>query len=270
MRLVAVGVPAHVHVLRNRRDGRTLWNNYSAYEIRILGAMVRLGRRDDAQEMLEFFLADRRPPAWNQWPEISWRNLRDAGHLGDVPHAWIGAEYVLAVLGMFAYERLSDAALVVAAGICDAWLDTGAVIVDGYNGALYNFPELRRELMAFGVSQIDAGSRIELGGYTEAGDTQCMEREQFQLGDIRSLDACNGACAAVDVVLHQAGLGSVPRSIDKPLRTHDSNVNGFLNILLARECTLGLIVKFRFLPFLRRFHTANGNFRSGNFVPPPI
>lgn len=48
---------------------------------------------------------------------------------------------------------------------------------------------LRREVMAFGVSQIDAGSRIELGGYTEAGDTQVMEREQFQLGDIRSLDA---------------------------------------------------------------------------------
>ncbi|MEE9603815.1 MAG: [FeFe] hydrogenase H-cluster radical SAM maturase HydG [Thermoguttaceae bacterium] len=48
--------------------------------------------------------------------------------------------------------------------------------------------ELRREVMALGVSQIDAGSRIELGGYTEAGDTQVMEREQFQLGDIRSLD----------------------------------------------------------------------------------
>ena len=47
---------------------------------------------------------------------------------------------------------------------------------------------LRREVMAFGVSQIDAGSRIELGGYTEAGDAQVMEREQFQLGDIRSLD----------------------------------------------------------------------------------
>jgi len=49
-------------------------------------------------------------------------------------------------------------------------------------------PELRREVMAFGVSQIDAGSRIEIGGYTEAGDAQCMEREQFELGDIRSLD----------------------------------------------------------------------------------
>jgi len=49
-------------------------------------------------------------------------------------------------------------------------------------------PALRREVMAFGVSQIDAGSRIELGGYTEAGDAQSMEREQFELGDIRSLD----------------------------------------------------------------------------------
>jgi 2-iminoacetate synthase len=49
-------------------------------------------------------------------------------------------------------------------------------------------PQVRRECMSFGVSQIDAGSRIELGGYTEAGDAQVMEREQFQLGDVRSLD----------------------------------------------------------------------------------
>ncbi len=49
-------------------------------------------------------------------------------------------------------------------------------------------PELRREVMKLGISQIDAGSRIELGGYTEAGDAQVMEREQFQLGDIRPLD----------------------------------------------------------------------------------
>ncbi len=49
-------------------------------------------------------------------------------------------------------------------------------------------PALRREVMAFGCSQIDAGSRVELGGYTEVGDAQVMEREQFSLGDIRSLD----------------------------------------------------------------------------------
>ncbi len=50
--------------------------------------------------------------------------------------------------------------------------------------------ELRNEIMGFGVSQIDAGSRIELGGYTEVGDAQQQysEKEQFELGDIRSLD----------------------------------------------------------------------------------
>jgi 2-iminoacetate synthase len=59
---------------------------------------------------------------------------------------------------------------------------TGLILTARENAAL------RRELMAFGVSQIDAGSRIEIGGYTEAGDSQVMEREQFELGDIRSLD----------------------------------------------------------------------------------
>jgi 2-iminoacetate synthase len=47
---------------------------------------------------------------------------------------------------------------------------------------------LRRDLMKFGVSQIDAGSRIEIGGYTEEEETQLADREQFELGDTRSLD----------------------------------------------------------------------------------
>lgn len=59
---------------------------------------------------------------------------------------------------------------------------TGLILTARENAAL------RRELLNFGVSQIDAGTRLELGGYTEAGDAQCMEREQFELGDIRSLD----------------------------------------------------------------------------------
>jgi hypothetical protein len=116
--------------LRRRRDGEIDWNNYSAYELRILGALVRLGRRDDAHELLAFFLDDRRPRPWNQWPEISWRDPRSPGHLGDVPHAWIGAEFVLAVLGLFAYERPADDALVLAAGISDAWLDADEIGIE--------------------------------------------------------------------------------------------------------------------------------------------
>jgi hypothetical protein len=117
--------------LRRRRSGELDWNNYTAYEIRILAALVRLGRRADADEVLGFFLGDRRPRAWNQWPEISWRDPRSPGHLGDVPHAWIGAEYVLAVLGMLAYERPVDDALVLAAGIPGSWLDAGEISVQG-------------------------------------------------------------------------------------------------------------------------------------------
>ncbi|TMA25363.1 MAG: hypothetical protein E6J87_22880 [Deltaproteobacteria bacterium] len=116
---------------RRRRNGEIDWNNYTAYEIRIIGALVRLGRREDAHELLDFFLSDRRPRVWNQWPEISWRDPRSPGHLGDVPHSWIGAEYVLAVLGMLAYESPDDGSLVLAAGVSDAWLDGGGVEVAG-------------------------------------------------------------------------------------------------------------------------------------------
>jgi UDP-N-acetylglucosamine/UDP-N-acetylgalactosamine 4-epimerase len=52
-------------------------------------------------------------------------------------------------------------------------------------------------------------------------------------GDIRDPAACARACEDVDVVLHQAALGSVPRSVADPLRTHDVNVTGFLGVLLA-------------------------------------
>jgi hypothetical protein len=108
---------------RKRVRGEIDWNNYTPYEIRIVGALVRLGRRADALELVDFFLADRRPLAWNQWPEIAWRDPRSPGHLGDVPHTWIGAEWALAVLSLFAYERTTDGALVLGAGIPERWLD---------------------------------------------------------------------------------------------------------------------------------------------------
>jgi UDP-N-acetylglucosamine/UDP-N-acetylgalactosamine 4-epimerase len=55
----------------------------------------------------------------------------------------------------------------------------------------------------------------------------------FIEGDIRNLDACRNACKGVQFVLHQAALGSVPRSIDDPVTTNSVNVDGFLNVLVA-------------------------------------
>ena len=61
----------------------------------------------------------------------------------------------------------------------------------------------------------------------------CMERIEFLEEDIRDLDACRRACAGVDFVLHQAALGSVPRSIEDPLTSHEVNVTGAVKMLLA-------------------------------------
>ncbi len=62
-----------------------------------------------------------------------------------------------------------------------------------------------------------------------------LEHNHFTLveGDIRDLDACKKACENIDYVLHQAALGSVPRSINDPITSNDVNVSGFLNMLVA-------------------------------------
>jgi hypothetical protein len=115
-----------------RRSGEVDWSNYSPYEIRIVGALIRLGRRERAFELARFFLGDRRPVAWNQWPEIAWRDPRSPGHIGDLPHTWVGAEFALAFRSMLAFERETDQALVVAAGVPAEWLEgDGGVAVDG-------------------------------------------------------------------------------------------------------------------------------------------
>ena len=58
---------------------------------------------------------------------------------------------------------------------------------------------------------------------------------KFIEGDITNLNNCDLACQGVDIILHQAALGSVPRSIENPLKTNDININGFLNILWSAK-----------------------------------
>ena len=107
---------------RKRAGGTIDWSNYTAYEIRIIGALVRLDRRKDAIELTRFMLKDQRIPPWHQWPEITWRDPAGPSFIGDLPHTWISAEYILSISSMFAYERASDQALVIAAGIAWDWL----------------------------------------------------------------------------------------------------------------------------------------------------
>jgi hypothetical protein len=143
---------------RERASGAVAWNNYSAYEVRIVGALLRLGRRKDALELAEFLLADRRIRCWNQWPEISWRDPQGPSFIGDLPHTWISGEYILAIRSLFAYERETDAALVIAAGIAEAWL------ADGFELAVENLPTWYGKL-SYSLRLEAAGTlRLKLSG----------------------------------------------------------------------------------------------------------
>jgi hypothetical protein len=108
--------------LSKRQRGEHEWEAYSPYELRAVGALVRLGQRDHAHAVLEAMLADRRPLGWNHWAEVVWRDAAAPKFIGDMPHTWVGSGFVEAVRDLFAYEREDDRALVIAAGIPASWL----------------------------------------------------------------------------------------------------------------------------------------------------
>lgn len=110
-----------------------------------------------------------------------------------------------------------------------AWLVTGAAGFIGSN--------LVEELL--GLGQTVVGLDNFATGYAtnlsdaEAGSAGTSGSFRFVEGDIRDLDACRSACEGVELVLHQAALASVPRSIADPVSSSQVNVEGFLNILVA-------------------------------------
>ena len=113
-----------------RRDSGQSWVDYTPYEVRNVGAFVRLGWRDRASELMQFYLDDRRPAAWNGWAEVVGRLPRETRFIGDMPHAWISSDYIRSMLDMFYYERETDRALVLAAGVPSAWLADHGVTVE--------------------------------------------------------------------------------------------------------------------------------------------
>lgn len=110
------------------------------------------------------------------------------------------------------------------------WLITG---VAGFIGSNLLEQLLKLNQRVIGLDNFATGHQHNLDEVQ--GLVSAQQWEQFTLvrGDIRSLDDCRKACAGVDFVLHQAALGSVPRSIEDPITTNDVNINGFLNMLVA-------------------------------------
>jgi hypothetical protein len=148
----------------DRRDGRTPWDDYTPYELRAVGTFVRLGWRQRAQELLNFFFADQRPPGWNQWAEVVGREPRQPRFVGDMPHGWVASDFIRSALDLFAYERDADRALVLAAGLPPQWLDGEGVTVESlrtpYGRLSYSLYRQGHRLML----QIAAGLQPPPGG----------------------------------------------------------------------------------------------------------
>jgi UDP-N-acetylglucosamine 4-epimerase len=119
------------------------------------------------------------------------------------------------------------------------WLVTGAA---GFIGSAIAERLLELGQHVVGLDNFATGHRRNVDDVIAAAGDRAA-RYRFVEGDICDLDTCRAACDGVDRVLHQAALGSVPRSIDEPLATHRANVDGFLNVAIAaRDAGVGRLV----------------------------
>lgn len=110
------------------------------------------------------------------------------------------------------------------------WLITG---VAGFIGSNLLETLLKLDQTVTGLDNFATGHQRNLDEVQAEVTPEQWSRFTFQQGDIRHLADCQQACEGVDYVLHQAALGSVPRSLNDPITTNDVNISGFLNMLVA-------------------------------------
>lgn len=119
-------------------------------------------------------------------------------------------------------------------------LTSKKVVVTG--GAGFIGSNLCTDLLAHG-NQVVCLDNFATGHFRNIQPMMDHPGFSLMVGDIRNLDDCRKACEGVDVVFHEAALGSVPRSINNPIASNDVNVSGFLNMLVAsRDAAVGRFV----------------------------
>jgi len=120
------------------------------------------------------------------------------------------------------------------AGEPKTWLITG---VAGFIGSNLLETLLKHDQAVMGLDNFATGYQKNLDEVQSSVTPEQWQRFRFVEGDIRDLAGCKQACEGVDFVLHQAALGSVPRSIEDPVATNATNIDGFLNMLVAARDT---------------------------------
>lgn len=110
------------------------------------------------------------------------------------------------------------------------WLVTG---VAGFIGSNLLETLLKHNQKVIGLDNFETGHQHNLDKVKSLVSDRSWKNFTFIKGDIRNIDDCNNACKDVEYVLHQAALGSVPRSVEDPVTTNTTNIDGFLNMLVA-------------------------------------
>lgn len=108
-----------------RSNNTITWDAYTPYEIRNVGSFVYLGQKERAHSALDYFLKDVRPAGWNHWAEVVANGYRTMRFIGDMPHTWVGSDYINAIRAMFVYENDDDHSIVIGAGLKESWIKNG-------------------------------------------------------------------------------------------------------------------------------------------------
>ncbi len=107
----------------DRRNGKLDWMNYTPYEVRTIGSFIFLDQPERAHRLIDFFMKDQRPQGWNHWAEVVWKDYRLPRFIGDMPHTWVGSDFINAARTMFIYENELENSLVIGAGLKKSWTD---------------------------------------------------------------------------------------------------------------------------------------------------
>jgi len=115
-------------------------------------------------------------------------------------------------------------------GKTQTWLITG---VAGFIGSNLLETLLKHNQKVVGLDNFETGHQHNLDKVAELVGDKNWTNFTLIKGDIRNIDDCKKACDGTQYVLHQAALGSVPRSVEDPITTNSTNIDGFLNMLVA-------------------------------------
>ena len=145
----------YMDFFRSRRDGTREWRDYTPYEVRVIAALVLMGREAEAGELIEYFMADRFPAGFAHWAEVVHNPASAPRFIGDMPHTWVGSGFVNSIRTMLVHEDEAAGVLWIARGVLPEWAEGGLAIRD--------FPTLYGRL-SYSLKTEGDTTTIELSG----------------------------------------------------------------------------------------------------------